>query len=150
MQWGAIVFAGTLWCWLDLRDLRRRVTAKGYVEHEFIEFEDHVALRSECKTNLDAPPVTDKTLLGRLWHRHGTQLFVAIAPLASAGYAISRVADSTGGIEAVLLVLAVLGLPLLLWFFSKVVCGFYLHVYLVYQIERRSGKPVLLQNGDRD
>ena len=146
LQWTAILFATGLWCWIDLKGLRERVIKKRYIEREFTEHDDHVALRWERKTDLEAPPISDKTFLGRLWKQHGYKLALMLAPLSGAGYAMSRLLDRAGGIEAVLLVLAMLGLPLCIWGFSKLVCGFYLNVYLVRQIERRTGKPVLFDH----
>ena len=146
LQWTAILFATALWCWIDLKGLRERIIKKRYIEREFTEHDDHVTLRWERKTDLEAPPVSDKTFLGRLWKQHGYKLALVLGPLSGAGYAMSRLFDRAGGIDAVLLVLSMLGLPLCIWGFSKLVCGFYLNIYLVRQIERRTGKPVLFDH----
>ncbi|WP_157353614.1 hypothetical protein [Aromatoleum toluclasticum] len=143
LQWTAIFFAGGLWSWIDLNGTRRRVTKKHYIEREFAESTDHVTLRWERKTDLETPSISSNTMLGRLWNSHGAKIVMALAPLASAGYAISRIADAAGGAEAVLLLLTFLGLPISLWGISKLVSGIYLNIYLVWQVERKTGKPVL-------
>lgn len=143
LQWLAITFAAVLWIAVDLRDLQRRVGAKRYMEREFIEFDDRVEMRWERKTDIEAPPISNATLLGQVWNRHGLKLVLAIAPLSGAGYATSRLLDHAGGDEAVLLFLAVLGVPLCIAMLSKLACGAYLNVYKVLQVERRTGKPVL-------
>lgn len=145
LQWTAIFFAGGLWGWIDVRGTRERVIRKRYVKREFSETAGHIALRWERKTDIDAPPISSQTTLGRLWNQHGAKLFMALAPLSSAGYAISRIADATGGTEAVLLLLALLGLPVTLWGISKLASGIYVNVFLVWQVERRTGKPVLFE-----
>lgn len=116
------------------------------MEREFVEFDDHVALRWDRGTNIDPPPISDGTLLGRVWNRHGLKLFLALAPLSGAGYAMSRLLDQAGGIEALLLVLAALGLPFSMFMVSKLVCGIYLNIYKVWQVERKTGKPVLFDH----
>ena len=146
LQWLAITFAAVLWIAIDLRSLRRRIAANRYMEREFIEFDDRVEMRWERKTDIETSPITEATLLGRLWNRHGFKIIVAIAPLSSAGYATSRLLDEAGGPEAVLLVLAVLGMPLCIYLLSQLACGAYLNVYKVLQVERRTGKPVLFDH----
>lgn len=143
LQWTAIFFAGGLWSWIDVHGTRQRVIRRRYIEREFSESVDQITLRWERKTDLEAPPISSKTALGGLWNQHGAKLFMTLAPLSSAGYAISRIADATGGAEAVLLLLALLGLPITLWGISKLASGIYLNVYLVWEVERRTGKPVL-------
>lgn len=143
LQWTAIFFAGGLWGWIDVRGTRERVIKKRYVQREFSAAANHIALRWERKTDIDAPPISSHTTLGRLWNQHGANLFMALPPLSSAGYAISRIADAAGGAEAVLLLLTLLGLPITLWGISKLASGIYLNVYLVWQVERRTGRPVL-------
>lgn len=143
LQYLAIAFASVTWIGIDLHGLRKRVIAKRYMEREFIEFDDHVEMRWERKTDIEAPPISNATALGRVWNRHGLKLVLAIAPLSGAGYATSRLLEHAGGDEAVLLFLSVLGLPLCLYMLSKLVCGAYLNVYKVWQIERKTGKPVL-------
>ncbi len=142
----AVAFGAALWIGIDLYDLRKRIIAKRYMEREFIEFDDHVEMRWERKTDIEAPPISNATLLGRVWHRHGLKLLLAIAPLSGAGYAMSRLLEHAGGDEAVLLFLAVLGVPVCIALLSKLVCGAYLNVYKVLQVERRTGKPVLFDH----
>ena len=146
LQYLAIAFAAAVWIGIDLQGLRKRVAAKRYMEREFIEFDDHVELRWERKTDIEAPPVSNATLLGRLWNQHGWKIAVLIAPLSGAGYAMSRLLEHAGGDEAVWLVLAVLGMPLCIATLSKLVGGAYLNVYKVLQVERRTGKPVLFDH----
>lgn len=146
LQYLAIAFAAAVWIGIDLQGLRKRVVATRYMEREFIEFDDHVELRWERKTDIEAPPVSNTTLLGRLWNQHGWKIVVVIAPLPGAGYAMSRLLERAGGDEAVWLVLAVLGMPLCIATLSKLVCGAYLNVYKVLHVERRTGKPVLFDH----
>lgn len=143
VQWLAAGFAATLWVGIDLQGLRRRVAANHYMEHEFVEFDQHVEMRWDRKTDTEAPPIDDGTLLGRLWNRHALKLLVVCAPLSGAGYASVRLMEKAGGKEAILLALAVLSLPLCMFITSKLVCGAYLNLYKVWQVERRTGKPVL-------
>lgn len=58
-------------------------------------------------------------------------------------YPIQRLLTDTGGMSAVLLLLAVLGLPLTIYILGRLTCGAYLWVYKVWQMERQYGKPVV-------
>ena len=145
-QFVTIALAGLVWIGIELQGLRERVVAKRYMEREFIEFDDHVEMRWERKTDIEAPPISNSTLSGRVWNRHGLKLVLAIAPLSGAGYATSRLLEHAGGDEAVLLFLALLGVPLCIAMLSKLACGAYLNVYKVLQVERRTGKPVLFDH----
>ena len=100
LQYLAIAFAAAVWISIDLQGLRKRVVAKRYMEREFIEFDDHVELRWERKTDIEAPPISNASLLGRLWNQHGWKIAVLIAPLSGAGYAMSRLLERAGGDEA--------------------------------------------------
>jgi hypothetical protein len=146
LQRTALLFATFVWVTIDFQGFLKVLATKRYVEREFIEFDDHIEMRWERKTNIEPPPISDATLLGRLWNRHGLKLLLAIAPLSGAGYATSRLLMHAGGDEAVLLFLAVLGVPLCIAIFSKVVCTGYLNIYKVLQMELKTGKPVIFDH----
>lgn len=145
-QFVTIGFAGAVWIGIELQGLRERVVAKRYMEREFIEFDDHVELRWERKTSIEPSPISDRTFMGRIWNRQGWKIFAAIAPLSGAGYAMSRLLDRAGGDEAVLLILAMLMVPVCVYMISKMLCAAYLDLYKVWQVERRTGKPVLFDH----
>lgn len=146
LQLCAICFAVIIWIGIDLKNLEQRLIDKQYIEREFIEYDDRVVLRWERKTDIEAPAISESTFLGKVWKRHGLKLILSLAPLSGAGYACARLLDRVGGIEITLLVIAMLGLPLCIFIFSKLACGFYLNVYKVWQIERKTGKFVLFDN----
>lgn len=98
-----------------------------------------ILVRQPLKTNLDPPPISEHTPLGKLYHGVGPYLVMGI-PMA---YPIQRLLSDTGGMSAVLLLLAILGLPLTIYILGRLACGAYLWVYRVRQMERQHGKPVV-------
>ena len=61
------------------------------------------------------------------------------------GYPIQRLLSNAGGDSAVLLVLAILGLPITIYMFGRMTCGTYLWIYKVWQLEKQHGKPVVFE-----
>lgn len=141
-QWSCVALATIIWVTVDLHLMRKRLASTRYVEREFIELDEYVAMRWDRKTNLESSPSAGESRLARVWRRGGPVLAAALAPLAGAGYGMSRFIDSTSGQQGTLLVLAVLGAPLFIYILSRTICGIYVNIWLVCGIERRTRKPV--------
>lgn len=142
--WGVIVFAAIAWCWIALSDYKKIILDRRFIEREFLIEVDRIVVRQPIKTSLDPAPVSDRSFFGKLYHRFGPYLVIGI-PLA---YPIQSLLSNTGGISAVLLLLAVLGFPLTLYILGRLTCGAYLWVYKVWQLERQHGKPVVFATSD--
>ena len=78
------------------------------MEKEFSVEDNRIVMRVPAKTDLSAPPIGDKTLLGKLYNKLGPYLLILL-PFA---YPLQRLFADTGGEKAVLFLLAILGLPL--------------------------------------
>ena len=137
--WLLIVGMTILWCLIALSGYKQRVIDRRFIEREFLTEDSRIVVRQPLKTNLDPKPISEHTFLGRIYHRFGPYLVMAI-PMA---YPIQRLLSSTGGDSAVLLVLAILGLPITIYFLGRMTCGAYLWIYKVWQMERQHGKPVV-------
>ena len=137
-----LVASLVLWCSIQIRALRRRIDERRFMEKEFFVEDDHILMRQPTRTDLSAPPISDHSLLGRLYNKLGPYL-IMLVPLA---YPLQRLFSQAGGIEAVLLLLALLGLPLVFHIAGRLACGAYLYLYRVGQLERQHGKPVLLEH----
>lgn len=147
LQLGGIAAASAAWIYRDVRALARAVVQKKYVEREFDELDDHVTMCWTCRTDVFSRPAEAKTnWLDQLWARYGDKFLIAIAPLAGAGYAIARLLDRGGGLDAVLLVMATLGIPFCVAMLSQLARATYLNIYVVRQVERRSGKKVFFDH----
>ena len=72
--------------------------------------------------------------------------FVTSFVIGFLGTAMSRLLEHAGGDEAVLLVLTLLSVPLCIAIFSKLVCSAYLNIWKVWQVERKTGKPVVFDH----
>jgi hypothetical protein len=131
--------AAVLWCNMAMSSFKRRIEERRFLEREFSIHATKIVLRHPVQTDLDASHVRDTTLAGKLYHRAGPYLVMGI-PMA---YPIQRLLTDTGGMAAVLLLLAVLGLPLTIYILGRLTCGAYLWVYKVWQMERQYGKPVV-------
>lgn len=131
-----------LWCWREVNGLRRRIEERRFMEKEFSVEENYILMRAPTRTDLSPPPISDKTLLGKLLNKLGPYLIVLV-PLA---YPLQRLFADTGGIEAVLLLLALLGLPIVFHIAGRLACGTYLYIYRVGQLESTYGKPVILDS----
>lgn len=139
--WFGVAVAMIVWCVKSVYEHRQRIIQKRFIEREFSIEETQIVLRYPFKTDIAAPPVSDKTLPGRLFNKFGPYLAVMI-PLA---YPIQRLLTDTGGYSAVLLLLAILGLPLAIYIAGRLSCGAYLWVYKVSKLERQHGKPVVFE-----
>jgi hypothetical protein len=144
--WSCATIGTCLWISIDLRDLRARINATRYIEREFAEFEDRIEMRWERKTNIAALATSHATFLGRLWNLYGFKILIAIAPFSAAGYATSRLLQHAGCPYGVLLLLAALGAPLSIWVVSQLVCGAYLNIYKIWQMEQKTGKHVVFDH----
>jgi hypothetical protein len=135
----AVLVGAVWWCVRELRHYQQRIIDKRFIEREFSFEPDRIVVRRPQKTDLSPPPVSDKTFFGRLYHRFGGYL-IMLVPLA---YPLQRLFADAGGIEAVLLLLAVLCTPLVIYILGRITCGAYLWIYKVRQLEREHGKPVV-------
>lgn len=137
--WFLLATTTTLWCWRALAGYKQRVIERHFIEREFSIEEARIVVRQPTKTDLDAPPISEHTLFGKLYHGLGPYLIFAI-PLA---YPLQRLLTDTAGGAATLLLLAILGCPLTIYLLGRLTCGAYLWVYKVWQLERQHGKPVV-------
>lgn len=142
--WGLIIIAATAWCWIVLSAYQQRIKNSRFIEREFLLKEDRIVVRQPLKTILGSETVSQKWFFGRLYNRFGPYLVIGI-PLA---YPIQSLLSNIGGTPAVLFLLAILGLPLTFYILGRLVCGGYLWVFKVWQLERRHGKLVVLQTTD--
>ena len=139
--WLLIAATTVLWCLKALTGYKQRVIERRFIEREFSIEETRIVVRQPLKTDLDPPPISEHTFFGKLYHRFGPYLVMAI-PM---GYPIQRLLSNTGGDSAVLLVLAILGLPITIYMLGRMTCGAYLWIYRVWQLERQYGKPVVFE-----
>lgn len=131
--------AAVLWCATSLSSFRRRVMERRFIEREFSSHAEQVVLRHPVQTDLDAPPISDKTVWGKFFHGVGSFAVMAV-PLA---YPVQRLLTETASFASVLVLLAVLCMPLTLYILGRMTCGAYLWIYKVWQMERQYGKPVV-------
>ena len=139
--WLLIALTTVLWCLKALTGYRQRVIERRFIEREFSIEETRIVVRQPFKTDLDPPPISEHTFFGKLYHRFGPYLMMAI-PM---GYPIQRLLSNTGGDSAVLLILALLGLPITIYMFGRMTCGAYLWIFKVWQLEKQHGKPVVFE-----
>lgn len=141
--WLLLLIAATtaIWCLKSLSDYKQRVIKRRFIEREFSIEETRIVVRQPFKTDLDPPPISEHTFFGKLYHRFGPYLVMAI-PM---GYPIQRLLSNTGGDSAVLLILALLGLPITIYMFGRMTCGAYLWIFKVWQLEKQHGKPVVFE-----
>jgi hypothetical protein len=146
--WLSLLIVGVTgaWCLVTLGGYKQRVVERRFIEREFHVEDSRIVVRQPLKTNLDPKPISEHSMLGRIYHRFGPYLVMAI-PMA---YPIQRLLSNTGGDSAVLLLLALLGLPITIYFLGRMTCGCYLWIYRVWQIQRQHGKPVVFDVSECD
>jgi hypothetical protein len=132
------------WCTYQLRGYRKRIVERRFMEKEFFIDEKQISMRTPSKISLDAPPLTDKTLLGRLFYKVGPYLFLLI-PFA---YPLQKLVGDISGFFGVSVLLAVLFTPLAIHILGRLTCGIYLYVYKIWQLEHKYGKPVMFSPDD--
>lgn len=140
----AVICAIVVWCLISVNRYKKRVNSKNFIQREFSIESARIIVRQPLKTNLDPPPISEHTFFGKLYHSIGPYLVMGI-PMA---YPIQRLLMDTGGMSAVLFLLALLSLPLTMYIFGRLACGAYLWIYKVWQLEREHGKPVVFDVGE--
>lgn len=126
------------WSTYSVMGFRRRMSEQDFIEKEF-NIEDHeIVVRYFQKTSLEPPRIRKVSFVGR----SGDWLFPKLLLLALMGYPLQHIFYSSGGMPAVLLLLAVLSFPLTTYFIGRVACGFYLWAYVVLMLEKKHGKPI--------
>lgn len=139
LQWVGMI-AAILWIGTDLVRLRKWHLNDKALDRSLTYEHGQAFLPWDGKIDLTAP---GKALGGHpLWLRHGYKLIAITLSLSQAGYAITRLLDASVGIKGILLTMTLLGLPLLLFMASKLARSTYFYVFLLSQIEKRTGHPV--------
>ena len=141
---GVLTAVATVWCCMVLSMFRKRLKECRFIEREFTFEADRIVVRQPIQTSLDSEPVGKETFWSRIFHRFGPYLVIGV-PLA---YPIQRLLSDAGGLQAVLLLLAILSFPLALYILGRFTCGAYLWVYKVWELERMHGKPVVLADSE--
>jgi hypothetical protein len=131
-----------IWCLYQFVMYRRRIIERRFMELEFLIKDAEITLHRPPKISLDAPKITNKTILGYFYLNVLPYLVLAI-PFA---YPLQKIIYGTGGVTAIFLVYAVLLGPFAIHSFGRLTCGAYLYVYKVWQLERKYGKPVMFNS----
>lgn len=129
------------WCFREVRSFSMLVSKRRFIEREFDFGEDQIILSRPHRTSLDLPPISTKTLMGKLYYNIAPRL-VMLIPVA---YPLQRLLTSTGGAPSVLLFLSILAAPLTIHGLGRLSCGAYLYGYKVWQLERKHQKPVVFE-----
>ena len=101
-------------------------------------------MRLPSKISLDAPPITNKTFWGGIYHKFGPYLFLLI-PFA---YPLQKLVRDESGFLGGLFLMAIFAAPLMIYLLGRLTCGAYLYVYKVWQLERKYGKPVIFNSNE--
>ena len=142
--WLLVFGASLIWCLIELKAYKKRVIERRVIEREFRIERARIVVRQPLKTDLDAAPISDQSILGKIYHNIGPYLVMGI-PLA---YPLQRILAKAGGDSAILFFLALLGIPITFYFLGRMACGAYLWVYMVWRLERQHGKPVVFDVAD--
>lgn len=140
VQWTCIAISTTLWIYTDVTQLRKWLINDGALERALTYNNGQAFLPWDGKIDLTSPsrPLGN----GSFWLRHGYKFIAVALSLSQAGYAIARLLDASVGIKGILLAMTSLGLPLLLFMASKLARSAYFYVFVLSQIEKRTGHPV--------
>ena len=130
------------WCVYQLRAYRSRIIERDFIAKEFYVGEDQITMRLPSQINLDAPPISNQTFLGRIYNKFGPYLFMLI-PFA---YPLQMLVRNESGFLGGLFLMAIFAAPLMIYILGRLTCGTYLYVYKVWQLERKYGKPVMFDS----
>ena len=136
-----VVFTAAIWCSMSLSVYKQRVVQRRFIEREFLIEKTRILVRQPIETDLSSPPISEHTILGKIYHRAGPYL-IMLVPMA---YPIQRLLSDTAGFAAVLLLLSILCIPLTIYFLGRMTCAVYLWIFKVWQLEKQHGKPVVFE-----
>jgi hypothetical protein len=128
-----------LWWSVSFSNYRRRVIERRFIEREFSMEEGRIVVRQPLKTDLDPPPIDERSAFGRIYYGVGPYLFWCI-PMA---YPLQHAASGMAGSAGVFLLLGLLAWPLTVYIFGRSLCGAYLWIYRVWRMQRQYGRPVV-------
>lgn len=139
-QWACILISAIFWIGTDIVQLRKWLLNERALDRALTYESGQAYLPWDGKIDLTTPnmDIGNNSLL----LRHGYKLIAIALPLSQAGYAIVRLLDASVGIKGILLTMTLLGLPLLLFMASKLGRSTYFYVFVLSQIEKRTGHPV--------
>lgn len=140
VQWACILTSAILWIVMDIVQLRKRLLNEMVLDHALTYKNGRAYLPWDGKIDLTAP--TSAPANNSLLSRYGYKLIAIALSFSQAGYAIVRLLDASVGIKGVLLTMAFLGLPLLLFMASKLGRATYFYVFVLSQVEKQTGHPV--------
>ena len=137
-----VIFAAiATWCSHSLNEYKRRIISQRFMEREFAVQDEKIIVRQPIKTDLSSPPISEHTILGKIYHRAGPYL-IMLVPMA---YPIQRLLSDSAGFAAVLLLLSILCIPLTIYFLGRMACAAYLWIFKVWKLEKQHGKPVVFE-----
>lgn len=142
LRWVLLV-STVLWCALQVWLVRKRIIERRFLEKELFFEDDKIIFRRPPKTDLDAPPISDKTFFGKIAHKVIPFVLIVLMPM---GFPLQRLASIEGGFFGQLVFLAVIGVPLVVYGLGKLVSRAYVYFYLVSKLERQHGKPVVFSD----
>lgn len=130
------------WCIREVKSFAHRIVDRRFVEREFNIEDDRIVLRRPHRTDLDAPPVSEKSFFGKIYHKIGPFL-VMLFPFA---YPLQRLVADAGGVQSYIVLCSILVAPLAIHALGRFSCGAYLYGYKVWQLEREHRKPVVFEH----
>lgn len=99
-----VIFAAiATWCSHSLNEYKRRIISQRFMEREFAVQDEKIIVRQPIKTDLSSPPISEHTILGKIYHRAGPYL-IMLVPMA---YPIQRLLSDSAGFAAVILLLSI-------------------------------------------
>lgn len=140
LQWACILVSIILWIGADIVQLRKQLLNEKALDRVLTYENGQAFLPWDSKIDFTSPSST----LGSnpFWLRHGSKFIAITLSLSQAGYAIARLLDASIGVKGILLTMPFLGLPLLFFMASKLARSTYFYVFVLSQIEKRTGCPV--------
>lgn len=129
------------WCVREVAGCARRVVERRFVEREFNVEDDRIVFRRPHRTDLDAPPVSEKSMLGKIYYGVVPRM-VVLLPLA---YPLQRLLTDTGGVSSFSLLMSLLTAPLAIYALGRLSSGAYLYIYKTRQLELLHHKPVVFE-----
>lgn len=142
LRWLVLV-SMILWCALQVWLIRRRIVERRFIEKELFFDDDKIIFRRPPKTDLDAPPISDKTFFGKIAHKVIPFVLIVLMPM---GFPLQRLATNAGGLTGFLVLLAAIGAPFFIYGLGKLASRAYVYFYLVSKLERQHGKPVVFSD----
>ena len=126
------------WSTHSVMEFKRRMTDKNFLTKEFVVKSDEIVVRFFQRTSLDSLRIEKNSFFGRF----GDLLFPKFILFSLIGYPLQHIFFLSGGMSAVLLLIAVISFPLTTYIIGRMVCGFYLWFYVAFMLEKKHGKPI--------